>query len=133
MIQIYFKLVDKIEVQLTLASWKKFKSLFKNEISKIVSKLNQLNPESEDTSVSLRFFDTGSNGFDLDDYVKETGKSDDWDISQFLRDSGLVFNLSLNLSKIGSLIEQDVLSNPEFISLISSWQTGSWRQFHLVW
>jgi hypothetical protein len=110
MIQIYFRLVDKIEVQLTLASWKKFKTVFKNEILKIVGKLNQLNSASEETSVRLRFFDTCSNGFDLDQYVKQTGKSDDWDISNFLRNSGLVFNLCLDISKIASLVEKDVLS-----------------------
>lgn len=111
MIQIYFKLVDKLEVQLTLASWKKFKSLFKNEIRKILKKLNQLNAISEETSVSLKFFDTCSNGFDLDRFVEDSNKPDDWDISNFLRNSGLVFNLSLNITNIASLVEKDVLSN----------------------
>jgi hypothetical protein len=108
MIKIYFKLVDKIEQNLTLSDWKKFKSLFQSEITAILEKLKKINKINETCEIQIRFFDTMSNGFDLDQFASENNKKDDWDISKFFRESGLVFNINLKLNNIMSLVKKDV-------------------------
>ena len=112
MVKVYFRLVDKIEENLNLSSWRKFQVLFQTEIEAILKKLINVNELQEKAEIGIRFYDSMSNAFDLDEFAKEYGKADDWDVSKFLRDSGVVFNISFQLKNITSLIQKNALSKP---------------------
>ena len=110
MIQLYFKLVDKIETGLTLASWKKFKSLFNSKIEQVLSKVHNKKSFMENCKVSLRIFDSMSNSFDFDEMVKNHKFEESWSLTDFLNKGGFLFSLELRIDDIESLIEKEATS-----------------------
>lgn len=106
MIQLYFKLVDKLEGGMTVSSWLNFKNVFKNKISEILVKMNVKSKQiSEKFKVKLYFYDTCSNSIDLDDFVTKINNKD-WNISNFLNQSGVLFNLKIEVDQISDLIQK---------------------------